>query len=334
MRRDAFRPRLEALEERSVLSCTTSFAAGVLTITGDNLANNLEIVQNDTTNTMKVTCDGSVSNFTSSQVSKLNVDLLGGDDYLWYGLATGGTVKFNKDVQLKTGAGADEAWVEFRNGIGGSVLLQGSMNIDFRSGSEDDVLVAHFGPKHGGFLNFTARMGAGNDEASGMLWGDITGGADVLLDLRGGLGNDSLITWNSFDNKAYEYGSLDVVHDASLELRMTGGEGADTINVTYAGEMDGHFTLVVDAGDGSDKANAELYMVDGASGQVDAEVLGGNNNDNLTLEINEQAGSSVTLVNALLDGGPGWDYGTATSNVTRVNCEPLILINPDIFQWL
>ena len=63
-----------------------------------------------------------------------------------------------------------------------------------------------------------------------------------------------------------------------------------------------------------------------SKGSVRARVRGGLNNDNLTLNIVQPPGVCLLppcslLIDAFIDGGPGFDVCNATSNVFKINCE-------------
>src|SRR5947208_71329 len=93
---------LEALEDRTCMSCVVSTTNGghTLNITGDGAVNDVAIEVNDVANTLSVTCDGQVSSYTSSAITKINVDLKGGNDTFWMGLAPGSYNAFTKTASI------------------------------------------------------------------------------------------------------------------------------------------------------------------------------------------------------------------------------------------
>lgn len=323
---------IEALEDRSCMSCIVSTTDGghTLNITGDGAANDVQIAIDDVANTLTVICDGQMSNYTSSAITKIKVDLKGGDDIFWMGLAPGSHNAFTKKAIITLGAGDDTANLDFWHGIDQPALLQGSLDIEVYGYSGADVLDADFGWKHGGSLTLYASMGSGDDQAFARMWGDITGGADVNFDLHGGAGNDLLSTWNTYDNAEHSYGAIDVTHDSSFTINLVGDAGNDQLNGLYAGELDGDLVIRMDGGKGNDSitmaqsAGGGIYLAAGSHGTVDAIFTGGADNDYMAVTMKIDANSNVNIVNALMNGGAGydtWNWLDTTSNVTRTNIE-------------
>ena len=56
-------------------------------------------------------------------------------------------------------------------------------------------------------------------------------------------------------------------------------------------------------------------------GDVRARVRGGKNDDNLTLNVNLATATDTAAIDALLDGGKGFDTCLATANVVVKSCE-------------
>ena len=94
-----FTPRLEQLGDRITPSCTVVDNGGLLTITGDNHANDIQITDDGTTVT--VTCDGGTSqDFTD--VTKIVVNAGNGSDTVGYDLTSDGSVAVNRDVRVRS----------------------------------------------------------------------------------------------------------------------------------------------------------------------------------------------------------------------------------------
>src|SRR4051812_37862654 len=83
--------RLETLEGRDcpAVSVLLDNATHTLTITGDNYANNVNLLLDDLHNQLKLTADGASQTFKSGDVWKINLDLKGGNDNLQVALADG-----------------------------------------------------------------------------------------------------------------------------------------------------------------------------------------------------------------------------------------------------
>src|SRR3954469_9754106 len=81
-RRRAASLAVNALEDRWCPSAvvTTASAGHTIVITGDANANHIVVTQNDATDKLKIVADGKTYNFTSSDVTRLKVDLKAGND--------------------------------------------------------------------------------------------------------------------------------------------------------------------------------------------------------------------------------------------------------------
>jgi hypothetical protein len=89
--------------------------------------------------------------------------------------------------------------------------------------------------------------------------------------------------------------------------------------------LDGTLTVNQDGAGGNDVVSSLITAKNGSSGQVQVNEEGGSGADRMALEVH-QAGSANTLqVSGTLDGGPGQDFGRATSNVVVLNIERPLL---------
>ena len=102
-------------------------------------------------------------------------------------------------------------------------------------------------------------------------------------------------------------------------MRLDGGRGDDLITATYTGDLDGRLNFRADGGGGDDEVVANINLATGSEGEVRARVLGGRGDDTLTLNVLDPDENAD--VDALLDGGAGFDTCVATDNVDVVNCE-------------
>lgn len=121
MSRYTFRPCLDALEAREVpaVSIYTLDNGHTLQIVGSKGWDNVEIVQNDTTNTLEITSstiakvseasasDVDVKTFSSSSIKKIQVDLGVGNDSFTYRLADGTDLVNVKSLTVNMGTGDD-----------------------------------------------------------------------------------------------------------------------------------------------------------------------------------------------------------------------------------
>src|SRR4051812_26338469 len=113
-----FRPSVESLEAREVMTVSVVANAAdphLLVITGDNAANNVQILQKDSADKLTVIADGQTFQFSSSQITKIQMSLLGGNDTVSYKLDGGSDFKKDKTVSIDLGAGANIATVDLQN---------------------------------------------------------------------------------------------------------------------------------------------------------------------------------------------------------------------------
>jgi hypothetical protein len=310
----------------------------MLVIVGDGAANKVTVTQNDQADTLTVVADGVTKVYRSSQIDQIGVDLKGGSDYFWYGLAAGSNfLDLGKKVTVNLGAGNDQAWLDFR-GNGGPARLLGTLDVTVYGGAGNDEMFGNFpavandniifrspvpagdfARQHIGALNVTALMGDGDDNASVNLWGNVTGGARVSLDLQGGNGNDSLNTWATFNGG---YNRIGIDYFSAVTINMDGGAGSDSLYALYGGQLNGRLTLRENGGQGNDTLTAEVHLMPGSTGSFDGEVLGGAGDDRMSFQLFVSPPSRVRVINALMDGGEGIDTKAATTpNVTVRSCE-------------
>jgi Ca2+-binding RTX toxin-like protein len=129
---------IERLENRRLLSVTTSFAGGVLTVTGNADANNVNIVRGGTENTQLLVRvgDATIRTIAYAEVNAITVNLLGGNDTLRTGenvvkpmTVSGGEGNDN----LQTGGGNDAV-----HGNAGADTLKGSAGSDSLFGDDNN----------------------------------------------------------------------------------------------------------------------------------------------------------------------------------------------------
>jgi len=73
-------------------------------------------------------------------------------------------------------------------------------------------------------------MGNGDDTFFRGIRGDLSRGSNVKFDVRGNKGYDSLSMWNTFDNAAYSYDSIDI-NDSTLDIHLDVGDHDDQLSV-------------------------------------------------------------------------------------------------------
>src|SRR5262245_42280084 len=189
---------LESLEQRVLMAVTASFTSGILTVTGDNLNNSIEIIR-DAAGTLRVNGGAvpvrggtpTVANTTLIQVFGLN-----GNDTISLNEANGALPKANL-----FGAGGNDTM------IGGS-----GFDMLFGQGGDDNL-------QGRGGLD-TIFGGAGGDT---MIGGD---GDDQMF---GEAGSDRMI-WNPGDDTDLNEGGT-----GSDTVEVNGGNGAEQFTITANG---------------------------------------------------------------------------------------------------
>jgi hypothetical protein len=164
-------------------------------------------------------------------------------------------------------------------------------------------------------------MCGGNDEAHAMMWGDLSGSAEVLFKLKGGDGNDLLFTWGTFDiiNNGYE--SIDIAQGSVFNIRLEGGDGDDETGTLYSGRVNGQLKCLELGGLGNDNLSTALNPTSGSEGALDAKLFGEDGDDVVDFTLDDNSGGFLYIQAAVLHGGTGFDTGTATPNVAIFGCE-------------
>jgi hypothetical protein len=85
----AFRPALDALEDRSLMSVTAGWSGGVLSLTGSSAADRIHLRESGG----RVTVDGFTGSVASSQIRQIRIDGKAGDDVVTLDLMSGTAAK-------------------------------------------------------------------------------------------------------------------------------------------------------------------------------------------------------------------------------------------------
>jgi hypothetical protein len=216
-----FVPRLEALEDRNLLSCSVVANMGTLTITGDNAGNFVTIKDNGTgtPGNIKVVCDGVPTNVVPA-VHAIKVTTLGGNDTVRYFLTGNLQAGVSRLVYVDLGSGND-GFVSYFSG-GGKMLSKSRLGVYARGGTGSDSLnmryttsvdllpgalldVALDGGENNdsiflgyqGRLQGTIQMTAAGGAADDLVQADLTlncgSAGHIFSRVRGGLGQNKLI---------------------------------------------------------------------------------------------------------------------------------------------
>lgn len=209
-----FAPRLEQLSDRVVPSCTADLVGGVLTITGDNHSNDIQITDDGTTVT--VACDGEASqDFTD--VTKIVVKAGNGSDTVGYDLASDGTVAVKRSVNVQLSNGTDI----FNGSVTGNLIDDSAVRIEGHGGNGKDTLnlVVDGDVAASATLDVLLCGGNGKDVVDSSYAGQLLG--DLTWKVTGSNGKDELTANSTFD--AGSTGTADVT--------IKGGHAPNTITL-------------------------------------------------------------------------------------------------------
>ncbi len=210
-------PQVEALESRWCLSTTVVQSGSLLTITGDNQADQVKINDNPAANITGVRANGQERLF--SGVDRIVVDLKGGKDALQYFQESNRT----RSMSFTADLGSDNDF--FQSGINGDVLnftmLQ--MRVDGGSG-RDTMSVGVFGNTQGlSLLSLDLNGGSGIDTIAASYQGKADG--ELRLNARGGADNDTVTAL--VDVAAGSEGRLGA---GGQQATVEGNSGNDTLD--------------------------------------------------------------------------------------------------------
>jgi Ca2+-binding RTX toxin-like protein len=206
----------ESLENRQLMS--VSLSSGVLTVTGTDGADRIEIQKRADKGAIQVELNGVERRFALSSVTKVQIFAKGGSDWIEYSGRDGG---LSTKAFVDAGAGNDTVQTGAGNdtilGGGGRDYLQGKAGNDSISGGDFQDRI------EGGDGNDSLFGNQGNDRISGGNGNDRLEGNDGEDDLHGNAGTDSIFGGagnDDFDNS-----------DSSSEIkdRNSGDNGANSL---------------------------------------------------------------------------------------------------------
>jgi hypothetical protein len=277
------------------------------------------IDQNDAGN-LTVTADGQQKlAFPSMLIRRVVVNMGDGSDAVEY-RTQGRPVTTVKEVLIDLGEGQNTFDIDTFGPAEGKVY--GYLYLGVTGGSGGDDLVGNLGGVAGGSQVLYADLGAGDDDAYLDVQGAVTEGGYQKVELNGGAGGDNLRMAAYFAGSS-GYG-IYVGAGSTLDLKVNGGAGRDTLNAWYEGEADGAVNLKVDGYVNSDvkspvgpgpliimedddlKVRASLKVYSGSTGAVTGKALGGIGDDKLEFKLTDLS-NGAAAVTARLDGGSGDD---------------------------
>jgi hypothetical protein len=247
-RTPTFRPRIETLEDRRVLNCTTNFTGGVLTVTGDNSSNTILVNDNGanvptfggmttpptpgatpdpgTTLSLSVVCNGVTTSFPAptapTALTTVMISLGTKKSSVIYNLNAGLRENAKRNITVNLGKKGNDT---FSMNISPTVVPNPSL-------PSSPIILS--GLDQGSSLALTVNSGKGNEAISVEAFQDfsIAANASASITLNGGKGDDS-ISSNLGGNLQGPFTSSSSgttpAAAGKLTLAMNGGGGNDNV---------------------------------------------------------------------------------------------------------
>jgi hypothetical protein len=195
--RAPFRPQVEQLEARQLLSAGVHVSGTVLKIVGTS-GRDTVLVQDDGSNgpgALTVTLNGATTPITASVITDVQINTFQERDVVVYKFT--GTVKVPRNVSIDLGDGNDVCFVQFLAGVANVGNGPGgftNINVTVNGGAGDDsidVEVNRHARLDGANLNIVVNGGAGNDGIT-VDFGGIANGV-ITVQASGGAGRDHIV---------------------------------------------------------------------------------------------------------------------------------------------
>ncbi len=234
------------------------------------------------------------------------------------------------------GAGDDRILVET------VAFVHSVLTVSVDGGNDNDLITSDHVVLGNGTMVLNSLGGNGDDVIFQLYNGVVSG--TLLGNTDGGNGADVIRVELGFEFQFEpDFGTLvaplNIAAGARLIYNLNGGNGDDTLNVTYVGRIDGQLFVRTDGGHGNDRILANTFHVNALSrGQLSAQFLGDAGDDRLEAQLRfitvEQVpgsppvriGFSSTLAplaarQVQADGGSGFDTCLHSALVSLLNVE-------------
>jgi hypothetical protein len=363
--RNRFVPTIEHLEDRSLLTAVTMVNGSTLTIVNNgNLAvsdngtsgtMNVTVIASgqapisfDSINRIIIQDIGSkdaiayqlVGNLTGTR--RVDVDMGTGNNSFIASL--GGSLLANTQMLIDVTGHTNRDVIQ--EAVTGNLFDGSSLTFNVSGSTASNlitsvVLGAMFSNSRN-VLNVTG--GPGNDLFAGAFLGPMLTGATTQWNVNLGGGSDTFSAYLStqlsfaaafrlnFSGAASDLmnvgaDNMVVAPGATLGIGLVGGNGANSISDFFRGVLLGSVTQIALGGNSNDVIAQQTLLSPGsttANGGITSFVEGNGGNDNL-LEVVRPSALRFG-VNAVLDGGSGFNIGKANRPVRVVNCQVVIAV--------
>jgi hypothetical protein len=194
--------------------------------------------------------------------------------------------------------------VNFGGPVSGSLVV-----VSVNGGPASDQVFAQVGNVSSSTIQFFAHLGKGANtfdlQAAGSLQNAV-----VHFDVFAGSGGNTV---------AFNAPAVNLDTTSRLNLESWTGTGNDSVTLNYSGQMDGELWAHLIGGPGNDTMSAAETLAPGSTGRVWEGLFGGKGDDTMTFDVSDQSNpggpSTLSRLDALLDGGPGHNQLSATPNV-------------------
>jgi hypothetical protein len=338
LHRRRFTPRVEALEDRSLLSATAA-SQPFGTIATTNTHN--QVVITDDGSTIQVFSDnGLVSTFgegTALTVTTLRRGSRNMIDYYLLGTPDGArNVALHSSLNVRFGFGPGTLFVEVVSSLpadrlaspGALTNLGANSNVQISTTTSPPPRFFFFRPGNtqeflnmGGLgantiLSLKDIGGGGNDSFSAGLFGTAQRDSQLILTFFGNGGNDT----------AKVFDSQNIQENALTDIELHGGPGNDIGNVQYNGQLQGNLFVIDDGGPDVDSLFLRYDFSAESFGVLNSQENGGPGDENgpfsranLVHIIHKASFDNLVINSAFTNGGPGNDTAFVTKGNSPTN---------------
>lgn len=272
---------LESLEDRKLLAA--SITGGVLTITGSNANDIVQVLENHETETVTIIDNGQVSTVDSDDFDELRVHLNSGNNSFTYRVV-GDEFDHERKFDIWSSDGFDYITLDFR---GSQAVIESDIDISINTGALSDQVGIYLPEMDDVDVDIFANLGSGNDGMSVLQVGDMIDNANLNADIYGSSGNDNLTYNANYD--------VDMDTLADLNVNMYGNSGDDSLSFYYRGEMDGDIRLNQYGQAGNDSLYSSATFDYDSDGRAWLRQYGGDGSDTLRNYSYDNSGAAGSL---------------------------------------
>jgi hypothetical protein len=318
----SFRPALDGLEARWCPSVSAIASGHILTLTGDNAANDIRI-NDDGAGSLAIRINAGPTQ-TYTGIDTLNINAGNGNDGIFYTVRR--DLVRNRAINVNLGDGNSR--FDFRTTPGSGVIGQGidplRLDVNVHGGKGNDWMSGNLGDVLNAQVTVRAYFGTGNNTFNFYQTGDITDGphsengpttpkqTSVSLLAIGGTGTNSL---------AVDAENVSVGANTLLETDLRAYGQHDLAATKYSGWVDGKLSEREYGGSGNSRIYDKMDIWQNSTGVVDAELRSATGNDTTTFDAHNGSAGTLASYYAVADGGLGRTSVQFTTDVLVKSAE-------------